>query len=58
MIQFRQVTVNYGYVPGALKDINLQMHDGDFTLILGPTGSGKSILGMMGIFLLNIVAIL
>ncbi|MCK4529681.1 MAG: ATP-binding cassette domain-containing protein [Candidatus Marinimicrobia bacterium] len=44
MIQFRQVTVNYGYVPGALKDINLQMHDGDFTLILGPTGSGKSTL--------------
>ncbi len=44
MIQFRQVTVNYGYVPGALKDINLQLHDGDFTLILGPTGSGKSTL--------------
>ncbi len=42
MIQFRQVTVNYGYVPGALKDINLQLHDGDFTLILGPTGCGKS----------------
>jgi len=44
MIQFQRVTVNYGYVPGALKDINLQMHDGDFTLILGPTGSGKSTL--------------
>jgi cell division transport system ATP-binding protein len=44
MIQFKQTTVNYGYVPGALKDINLQLHDGDFTIILGPTGSGKSTL--------------
>ena len=44
MIQFREVNVNYSFVPGALKDINLQMHDGDFTLILGPTGSGKSTL--------------
>lgn len=44
MIQFREVNVNYSFVPGALKDINLQMRDGDFTLILGPTGSGKSTL--------------
>ncbi|MBN2780894.1 MAG: ATP-binding cassette domain-containing protein [Candidatus Marinimicrobia bacterium] len=44
MIQFSQVTVNYGYVPGALKDINLQLRDGDFTLLIGPTGSGKSTL--------------
>ncbi|MBW6458346.1 MAG: ATP-binding cassette domain-containing protein, partial [FCB group bacterium] len=44
MIQFRNVTVNYGYVPGALSDINLQLHRGDFTMILGPTGSGKSTL--------------
>ena len=44
MIQFKQVTLNYGYVPGALKDINLQLHDGEFTLLLGPTGSGKSTL--------------
>ncbi|MFO7842017.1 MAG: ATP-binding cassette domain-containing protein [Fidelibacterota bacterium] len=44
MIQFSHATVNYGYVPGALKDINLQLRDGDFTLILGPTGSGKSTL--------------
>jgi cell division transport system ATP-binding protein len=44
MIQLRNVTVNYGFVPGALRDINLQLHRGDFTLILGPTGSGKSTL--------------
>jgi cell division transport system ATP-binding protein len=44
MIHFRNVTVNYGYVPGALSDINLQLHRGDFTMVLGPTGSGKSTL--------------
>ncbi len=42
MIQFKQVTLDYNQVSGALKDINLQLHDGDFTLLLGPTGSGKS----------------
>ena len=55
MIQFRQVTVNYGYVPGALKDINLQLHDGDFTLILGPTGCGKSTTLYAGIRRLNLL---
>ena len=44
MIQFKEVNVNYSFVPGALKDINLQLQDGEFTLILGPTGSGKSTL--------------
>lgn len=44
MIHFKKVTLNYGYVPGALKDINLQLHEGEFTLLLGPTGSGKSTL--------------
>jgi cell division transport system ATP-binding protein len=44
MIQFKEVHVNYSFVPGALKDINLQLHEGDFTLVLGPTGSGKSTL--------------
>lgn len=44
MIHFKKVTINYGYVPGALKDINLQLYDGEFTLLLGPTGSGKSTL--------------
>ncbi len=44
MIQFSNITVNYSYVPGAVKDINLKLRKGDFTLLLGPTGSGKSTL--------------
>jgi energy-coupling factor transport system ATP-binding protein len=30
----------------ALKDINLEIEEGDFTLIAGPTGSGKSTLAL------------
>ncbi|MFA6619281.1 MAG: ATP-binding cassette domain-containing protein [Candidatus Neomarinimicrobiota bacterium] len=44
MIHFKKITLNYGHVPGALKDINLRLHEGEFTLLLGPTGSGKSTL--------------
>ena len=42
--------LNYVYQPGmpyemqALKDINLEIPDGDFTAIIGHTGSGKSTL--------------
>ncbi|MBY5774877.1 ABC transporter ATP-binding protein [Rhizobium leguminosarum] len=47
VVSFKDVTKSYGKV-AALKEINLQVDDGEFLTVLGPTGSGKStLLGMI-----------
>ncbi len=43
MIDFRHITVDYGQGP-VLKDITLQIREGEHTVILGANGSGKSTL--------------
>ena len=43
IIDFRHITVDYGNGP-VLKDINLQIREGEHTVILGANGSGKSTL--------------
>ncbi|MER9237059.1 ABC transporter ATP-binding protein [Mesorhizobium sp. M0622] len=40
-IEFRSVTKMYGAV-GAVKDLSLTVHRGEFLTILGPSGSGKT----------------
>ncbi|MBN1263026.1 MAG: ABC transporter ATP-binding protein [Candidatus Pacebacteria bacterium] len=47
IIQLNQITREYqldGVVVPALKDINLEINEGDFLAIVGPSGSGKSTL--------------
>lgn len=41
MIEIRNATKSYGDIE-ALKDVNLQVGDGDFISIVGPSGSGKT----------------
>ncbi|MDO7906815.1 amino acid ABC transporter ATP-binding protein [Paenibacillus sp. JX-17] len=43
MIQFKQVNKHYGQFH-VLKDINLQIEEGEVVVIIGPSGSGKSTL--------------
>ncbi|MCV9952050.1 amino acid ABC transporter ATP-binding protein [Paenibacillus sp. BT-177] len=43
MIQFRNVNKHYGHFH-VLKDINLQIKEGEVVVIIGPSGSGKSTL--------------
>jgi len=44
MVQFDHVTFSYPYGFTALKDINLEFHEGDFVLLSGWNGSGKTTL--------------
>ena len=43
MIRIENLTVTYGNVV-ALKDINLNINDGEFVVVIGPSGAGKSTL--------------
>src|ERR1700677_3348069 len=42
-ISVRDVSLNYGTV-AALEKLNLDVHHGEFTVLLGPSGCGKSTL--------------
>lgn len=44
MIEFRNVSKKYKNGTQALYDVNLEVEDGEFAYIIGPTGSGKSTL--------------
>ncbi len=44
MIEFRNVTKNYGKGSRAVKNINLRIDDGEFVFITGKSGAGKSTL--------------
>lgn len=43
MIECMKLTVNFGNGEG-IRNISTRFHEGDFTLLLGPTGCGKSTL--------------
>ena len=40
-VELRSITKQYGAV-AACKDVNLQIHDGEFVTLLGPSGCGKT----------------
>lgn len=44
MIEFKNVSKIYKNVTHALSDVNLEVKDGEFVYIIGPTGAGKSTL--------------
>jgi phosphonate transport system ATP-binding protein len=44
MIEIRNLTKAYGSAPPAIKDINLEFRKGEFIVLLGPSGVGKSTL--------------
>ena len=44
MIEFKNVSKTYKNGTHALYDVNLEIEDGEFAYIIGPTGSGKSTL--------------
>ncbi len=42
MIEFKNVTKEYGHDIKALDNLNLKINDGEFVFVVGPSGSGKS----------------
>ena len=42
-VSVRNLSLNFGSVP-VLKDMNLDVQDGEFIVLLGPSGCGKSTL--------------
>lgn len=46
-ISFRKVFFEYGKDEIVFKDINFEIHSGDFVVLLGPSGSGKSTLAKL-----------
>ena len=44
MIRFRQASVTYGGGVHALKDVDLEIDDGEFVVVVGLSGAGKSTL--------------
>ena len=40
-LAFREVTKRYGSTP-ALRDLDLEVHEGELLVVVGPSGSGKS----------------
>lgn len=52
LINFNNVFLRYGNNPEILKDINLQIHKGDFLFLVGESGAGKTtLLNMMNLSL-------
>lgn len=50
MLRLEHIAMRYGQGPEILRDINLTLHRGDFVLIMGPTGAGKtSLLRLLGL---------
>ena len=44
MIKFENINVTYPGGVEALKDLNLEINEGDFIIIVGLSGAGKSTL--------------
>ncbi|MBS0990613.1 cell division ATP-binding protein FtsE [Lacticaseibacillus paracasei] len=42
MIQMENVTKQYANGVTAIKNLNLEIHDGEFVYVIGPSGAGKS----------------
>ncbi|WP_424320775.1 cell division ATP-binding protein FtsE [Lacticaseibacillus chiayiensis] len=47
MIQMENVTKQYANGVTAIKDVNLEIQDGEFVYVIGPSGAGKSTLVKM-----------